>query len=554
MFMESISIRLPVFKRPIPARQIVIVLAIAFFFLASWQSWGHPLKFDSPDETAAYFFARRLANGQGLSIEQPFHEVTSIILPRGFSLVESNRLAPATFLGQIVLYGVISRFSHQALILFLTPLLSAVALVAFFLALKKVFSEQIAMLSTVLLALHPSFWYYSSRGMYHNALFFDLLVLGCWSLATAVGSVTADRRRSWWYVLTGALFGLAIAVRPAEAAWVSLAVLGLIVVLRRQIDFRVGWWVGLLAFLIPLIGLFLLNGSVYGQPSSFGYEETAADVDGGSGLTLLWDRARFLFFPFGVHGPTALQNFWHYGVSLVWWLSIPTILGVIQAWRSSVARTYTFFAAAITVWLVLSYGSWVFFDNPDPTKVTLGTSYMRYWLPMFALGLPYAAGALFRFAGWLQRWRVGSQPVAAEAPGMGFGVGAVLVVALFFSSSIVLFDRAEGLATTRRHAIEYRSFANHVAEATPEQSVIITGQADKIFSPERPVIVAVDGSERIVEVRKLTEVTPVYVFVAAVEAPSVVKRIWEDRGFSIGDEIELSAGVRLIQLRAAPAT
>ena len=39
----------------------------------------------------------------------------------------------------------------------------------------------------------------------------------------------------------------------------------------------------------------------------------------------------------------------------------------------------------VSAWLLVVYGSWWFSDNPDPTAITLGSSYVRYFLPLYIL-------------------------------------------------------------------------------------------------------------------------------------------------------------------------
>jgi hypothetical protein len=137
-------------------------------------------------------------------------------------------------------------------------------------------------------------------------------------------------------------------------------------------------------------------------------------------------------------------------------------------------------ASAVTAWLLVYYGSWQFTDTVGVSGPTVGASYVRYWLPVYMLWLPFAAAALRRLA-------TAVSPRAAAA----WQAGVCLLVA-FFSFGQVFFEPTEGLAAVSARLTAYRATARLVAARTSPAAVIVGDRSDKLFFPERRVI-ATDG-------------------------------------------------------------
>ncbi len=536
--------------------ELLVIGGLATLILISssllWYSF--PGKFDSPDENANFFLTQRFAQGLSLSIKEPLTEIADIVAPRSL-VVSQGAILPGSFLGLILLYGFFGKIFGLSILGFLTPLFSAIGVVAFYVLVKKFFQPSTAILSALLLAVHPAFLYWSARSFFHNALFFDLFVIGLSLLSVVLMKspfeAMSERKRKAILFGSGLSIGAAVAVRTSEVIWIALVLVFFIVYFRTTFLRSGGWWVFPLGIAIPLIPIVVLNGQLYGNPLSFGYsigldDETTTQV---ASPASSFFRAVELIFPFGIQFETAAVNFWNYGLKLLWFPSLLTLLGIFMTWRSSSAqqmgKLWATTLGFISLWLVVYYGSWEFHDNPDPTKITLGTSYTRYWLPLYAFGIPYAAIALRRlltlsvlpFSIW---HRV--RPVIV--------VVTVLIV-VQFSSSLVITDDEEGLVAVRTHTIEYRNMAARVVRETPENAVIIAGRADKVLFPERKVIYRVDRPEEFAGVRNLLETVPVFIYVPPTEALRTVRRFWEERGFRIETETSLSENELLLRLSSA---
>lgn len=152
----------------------------------------------------------------------------------------------------------------------------------------------------------------------------------------------------------------------------------------------------------------------------------------------------------------------------------------------------------VSVWLVLLYGSWQFHDNPDPSTVTLGTSYVRYWLPLYAWWLWPAGWMLASW--WPKAW--GKSAVI---------LGLLAYVAL--SSYLVLWEPSEGLRAIGANLRRFETVNQQITSLTRSDSVILTDITDKIFWPERNVMVSSTPAQDYAAVKTLlTAGLPVYQF------------------------------------------
>ena len=106
----------------------ICILATLLFFAYAAFSFGAPHKFNSPDETANYFFSSRVAAGTSMS--QPVSvslAAPGLIAPRN-TWIQHDRLVPASFPGLPDFYGVIGRITTPSVLLYLTPFFTSVAI------------------------------------------------------------------------------------------------------------------------------------------------------------------------------------------------------------------------------------------------------------------------------------------------------------------------------------------------------------------------------------------------------------------------------------------
>ncbi len=487
---------------PIPAlflklgeTRIVLGLSCVAALLYSSFSFGLPPRYNSPDETANAYFARRVAQGDELAAPARLNIVAGepLVLPRSTQVV-GYKLAPASFLGLPLLLGFLGYLFGAWLIPYVTALGAIVGLSALYLAVRELFDRRAAALATLLTAFLPAYWYYHARGFFHNALFFDLLMLATWF------AVKLMRKKHWWYYLaTGLAGGAALALRTSEFFWVVGGALIWFTLAWRELKLRYLWLIvaGAVVAFTPVL---VTNFSIYGQLFSVGYNVGEREASGA--LAAATSLIAELILPFGFNpgiiGSTTLRYLWQ----LTWWWALLAAAGLVYAgfrFRELSLNAGRYLAAALvaSLWLVVLYGSWLFNDNPDPTAVTLGTSYVRYWLPLYVFLLVPASWALARL--WAVR--------LGRALVIGI-VGGFVVL----SVALVIFEPQEGLVAVRRNVQRFTSIAAIVEANTPARSVIVTdGITDKLFWPDRQVLVSDEPVQYLGAIRRLLEAdVPVY--------------------------------------------
>jgi hypothetical protein len=443
----------------------------------------------SPDETANAFFAKRFSEVGTLVAYEPLNLALDDALHPRSVVSFGGRLLPGSFIGLPVLYGAIATLVGNWSLPLLTPFIAALAVFAWFAVVKRIFDREIALLSAILLAVHPAWWYYSARSLMHNVLFAALLVFAAYFL------VARPSRGKKLYdidlVAAGLFVGLAMFVRPSEALWLAAAAAVAWIAARRMVSWRQLLLVGLSAVL-ALTPMFFLNRATYGNPLATGYRLESGEVggvgeefEGASQTSQTFQTFQTYAFPFGLSLKDTAKNTFAYGFGIFWWLTVLTVIGLPLAFptRASPApsraarRSFLAFAAMATVYLAFMYGSWTFFDNPDPTSVTIGNSHVRYWLPVFVLTTPLSALAVI----WLSH-RAGTETARKLA------VSLLVVVCLGLSVRVAFFSPEDGLVQAADELAQSREIRDHVLELTEEEAVIVVDRADKIFWPERRVV------------------------------------------------------------------
>lgn len=504
--------------------------AASFIYLT--RSEG-PVKFDSPDETANYIFAKLYSQTSELTIFEKYNlYADDLIKPRSFRSDEGE-MKPVSFLGIILLYGWLARFSAYQIIPYLTPFFAALGVLFFYGFLKNIFGRRNAFLSACLLFACPPYFYYSVRGLFHNVLFIVLFLaflyfsaLGIKKKKTEEAAEEIKAKIDWkflaFFSLAGLLFGLAASVRASELLWLIPLALFCFIINRRKIGLTGAIFFLAGAFLAILPGLYW-NQILYGSPLASGYTEInrsiAETAQAGGGLIkaaasgqgqIFFDLTRKIkenIFYFGFKPKQSLALFYFYFIRLFPWLFWPAFLGFIisgqrfKKWR----KKHFFYLVAygfVSLFLIIYYGSWKFNDNPDPREFSLGNSYTRYWLPVYLGCLPWAAIFLVKFS------KIFHKPSFTS-----FFRFLLLVLAFAVSFYLIFFGSSEGLYYSPEKKKNNYFELQKVTAATPPQAVIITRYHDKIFFPERKVIVGMFTDKNLVKVyADLVRLLPVYYY------------------------------------------
>ncbi len=495
------------------------------FFVGSLVLVNPAQVYISPDETANAFFATRFAQTLSLAgpddeLLEPFDTTSldAVELPpsltelwrtgRGASrihprstLVDDGQLVPGSFLGLPFLYGFFVMILGPIALWILTPLLTILAAHGWRRLVERYTNFTIANISFLLFLLHPAVWYYSARGLMHNVLFLDLLVLAAWLWVVRPMGKNQKHPSVWNDLLAGLFIGLALFVRTSEFLWigVGLLVAGLI------------WWrtlcwrrlrAGLFGLLVGLGLFFLMNYLTYGHPLTTGYTLGTPPV---AELVVSESVDSVALLPFGFHPMNAWRHFSAYGVTMFWWLSILAIPGFFlllaqKANRRTVRWTIAL-ATVVSLWLVFMYGSWEIHDNPDPTQITMANSYVRYWLPMYLFTTPMIAITI--------QWLAAR---GRTRMARGLIVGTLLLAVIGLNVNATFVQGQDGLVKMREELASSAQIQESVLRYTQEDAVIIVDRGDKLFFPHRRVWYPLRDDTTYDAMPALVEMTALYYY------------------------------------------
>ncbi len=481
---------------------IAAIFAGIYFWLATpiETNTGLEPRFDWPDETANYFWSKHYAQTGGLAIFEPLNLVAkNQIHPRSFNVRPDGSLVPGSFLGLILLYGSLAKMFSAKAIIYFTPILAIFGVLAFYGIIRRIFNEKIALLSAILMLIHPAWWYYSVTSMLPNVPFVSFLLLSIYFL------FKGNKLSLSQTLISGLFAGLAISIRPAEIIWVGVVYLVVLIYFKDKIKFKrlILFFVTVLVLVFPS---FYQQQILYGSFLSSGYNQL--DVDSAFSCSTC-QIVQSLILPFGFHPYLVTLNFWTHYLSRFWWLSLLAVLGLV-AFLSQKGKqkieifVYILLSFFIFIWLGIYYGSWQFDDQLTVHLNTLGLSYIRYWLPLYILALPFIAIGLMWLTNFFKR-RLQNLFLV------------ILLSFLFYqSANLVLLAKPDSILPVRNRIAGYKEVAATVIKEAEDGSVIVTVRKDKVFFPERKVIhtfEALSLNPELVDILpKLVKITPVYYY------------------------------------------
>lgn len=479
---------------------ILLILSILFFGIYSWFGFASPNIFNSPDETANYFYIAQYAqNGDFFTPESLNLFLENRLHPRSISF-NGFSLVPHGFIGMPLLYGFISKFLGLFLVRFLTPLLAVLGATCFYFSIKKIFNSKVALLSFIFLLILPPFWYYASRAFYPNVAFVSLILIALWA---GVYGAFKEGAHKVYLIIFSLCLGCALILRPAEALWILPAVLFLVNFYRKEIPLiRAVYFTLILGFLaIPVLAH---NYFLYGGILESGYTLKSA-VEVGSTATVFFSKISMQdilgkIFPFGFHPRTALQNIIEIFVKFLWWYSLPFLFGFF-VWlfgrKNIEQKLYSIIFLGISAWLAIFYGSGVFLDNPN-ARITIGDSHFRYWLPVFILTIPYISLFWIFLTSTFRHYAQSGAKRRGDAESTKFlhypkiyaklFLSAVLLFSLLLATQMVYFSLDDGLLQVRENLENNFETKKEVLKITNKDDIIITARQDKIFFPDRRVL------------------------------------------------------------------
>ncbi len=451
-----------------------IVLSLAVGVLYASFVFGLPWRFNSPDETANAFFSQRVASGQTMAADASLNNLVegNIIHPRSIAVV-AGKLVPRSFLGLPIIFGSLGKLFGSGILPYLPAIFAVVGLLALAWFANQSLNKSAGIIIIILASVLPAFWYYQARGFFHNALFLDLffvLLLCSWWLL--------KYGKWWWYLILGLVLGLVLAVRTAEGPWILVCGLIWLLLNKKLIKFRY-LFLTLIGAGLSFWSVLLTNKQLFGVYFSVGYRPELGIDSVTSEPSQIISLFKEIILPFGFNLNNIWQNTQHYLIGLQWWWAVLFLIGVVYFvvnWSNKSATTRSYFIVGLlaSLWLVAVYGSWSFHDNPDPGAITIGTAYLRYWLPIFIFGLWLAAEPLSRM------WSKHSlMPILVT----------IIGIHILLSWWMTYHSSDDSLAQVKANIIRFEETNKIITELTPDNAVIISGITDKFFFPQRQVIV-----------------------------------------------------------------
>ena len=516
---------------------LIIVSAVFFLGTASFNYYAQPdnfIKWLSPDESANYNFAKLYAQEGRLSFFEKYNlPAADMIAPRSH-LSAGGDIKPVSFLGLILIYGSIAGLTTYKVLPYLTPLFAAAGIIVYFLLIREIFGRRNAFFSALLAASLPPFIYYSARSLFHNVLFIVMLLVSLYFAVIMVkikrpatsGGLIAKLKNSViavdiYAALSGIFLGLAITSRTSELIWLAPAWLALWLFNFKKI--------GLIKLIIFIVFLLLAlapvaywNQVLYQSYWRGGYSEMNQSIlnmaEAGAGLLkpegmkmdLIKDNLAQIksnFFHFGFWPVKSFKMLYFYFAAMFYWLFYPAVLGLawfllkVRKWRR---RHWAYFTAYAIIFVILLfyYGSWDFHDNPDSKSRTIGNSYARYWLPIYLGALPLASYFFIKLTKLLRKKVL-----------VGSGRVLILTIIFFISLKFVFAGSAEGLIQSAKKQLASRFEYDQVLGLTETRAVIITQYHDKLFFPERKVIVGLFNDDKAIkQYAILAKYLPVYYY------------------------------------------
>lgn len=488
-------------------------LSLLFFGLYGFLYQGLPntetLIFNQPDEMANYAFIKAWAADGEVGIVEPLTEVSlNQVHPRSMTIV-AGRLVPIGFPGFIAVMSSIIRplvwlfgaDSFNWLVVRITPLIAVVSAWLLFGIIRTLdLGKRTAFIGALSLLALPPWWYYASRPLQTNSLFVFFILAGLWA---------GLLKNSKWsrFFLIGLSFGLALFVRPSEWVWV-FGLMGILTYYNREfLNLKriavFGFGSGIMALIF-----FLTQFVFYGSWLGSGYVRPAAD--GSAGLItsgpqgIYWLKA--LVLPFGFNAVAIIKTTYQYGFKLFLPWVVTGLLGFgflyIHKKEQPLLRNYAYGVGLLGVWLALYYGSWQFTDNLAG-QVSIGSSQVRYFLPLYVLSVPLIAYLISLVYSW--NWS-------------GKVVALLIGITLLGVSVKSVFFKFEGLYQIKQTVNQYYGWRVEIIKQTPVNAVIVSRYADKYLYPERKIIATIDtpdGVEAVVHV--LSADVPVYWYDIATE-------------------------------------
>ena len=163
---------------------------------------------------------------------------------------------------------------------------------------------------------------------------------------------------------------------------------------------------------------------------------------------------------------------------------------------------------------------------------SLGSSYVRYFLPLYILSLPLLAFFLNQL--W-QRHKIYAKIL----------VTLIMCLLVFISARQVLWSGQESLIAVKNQLLKYRVQAQDLLKQVSENDLILLDKStDKIFFPERKHLIVPQNGVEWSEIKKILPYQPVYYFhhTAEVSRASLNQTKFNPQGLKVENGVLIDGG------------
>jgi len=469
--------------------------AIALFFAYAWFPLLSTDVYNAPDESMAVFFAQELPFfGNDYNVLATYSkELGGIVHPRS-SMIVNQQIVPNMWLGLPWFLGVFHKLGvHANNLDVIVVIVSVLAIIAWEQIIFKFSKDRwISVFAAMALAVHPGWWYFTARGLHPNVLFVSMLIFTVffWYKPFINTKQKHTALISEIATLAGGLtIGMALFTRFNAIIWI-LPVL-LFTLWKNKKTAKKTLLPALLGIAIPLTIMLSLNNTLYGSVLSHGYN---AQVDQATANVAEQSTQQIQssipiinsLFPFGIHEINILRNVWQFNLAIFAIWTVFSVFGLVllasryktfKKTNNEAPGSTIAVGILVSIYLLVMYGSWKFNDNPDPTAITIGTSYIRYWLPITV----FSTG----FIGYAMRSGF------AKGRKQVFKIIATSIWMLAFMLTglrLTTIRDTDGLIFVYENTENYKTEREFIMNKTQPQDIIITESADKYIFPYRNVI------------------------------------------------------------------
>jgi len=361
------------------------------------------------------------------------------------------------FLGVPFLYSVlISAFGE--FYPYVTILLAVLTGFAFFLLVRELFDENIALVSMILYFSFPFTIFISIMDVIDLTMPFLLFFfIGLYYFIKIMKT-----NKTIYYAISGLFFSVALILRYENVILIAPLALVLLINKRKGINVK-GVFIALVILLSVVIPILMLNNALYG-----GYFKTGYKIEFGE------------FVSYGTTSFFNEQSIGHislYLLGLYAPYTIIFIIGIMIFFMGYDAKKNQFdsgfkliFGYTILVFLakIIVSSSYNLYGIEN---AVLNASFVRYIAPVFFLLFPFISYIILK----VKDMRI-------------IAVLLVAIVLLNFNTAIYGSDHMNGVSSQHSALKFWLDELNFVMNSTDERSLIVVNKQDKIFFPERNIL------------------------------------------------------------------